>query len=587
MQRSATQSQVQTISNRLPVVTWGLVLLSVMLLIALARLQQLDPTVKREFEIRGESNNSSVRRVPAQRGIIYDRDGVPLAFNVLQYEIGISPNLVSDAERVAQELGVLLNMDELALYNRIVNPNNPQWELIERDVPASIGQAIDDKDMLGVVINPLSRRAYPQQELAGPLVGFVIEDNDNTRGALGIEAGYDDQLAGNPLDQTVSNIPFGTPQPDQFDTSISRGMNVVLTIDRDIQYWVEQELQEAVEEQNASGGTVIVMNPRNGDILAMASYPPFNPNNFSETPDLARIPAIMDTYEPGSTMKVLTIAAALDAEAITPQWTYNDAGRIEVGGRVTRNWDRNSYGTQDVTGLLVNSLNVGAVEVALALQPSAFYSAMNNFGLGKATGINLPGEQSGVMRVIGNQNWSEADFAANSYGQALTVTPIQMVTAFSAIANDGLMYQPRLVRQIIDGDEVINSEQTVLNRAISSESANTVTEMMVRVVEEGAPRARIEGYTIAGKTGTAQIGSALGYETGENSSITSFIGFFPADDPQVTVLVKLDRPDGYYGSSVAAPLFRDIAQRLILLMTIPNDETRRLLQAEGGVVNER
>ncbi len=577
--------QQEIINRRLPLVTSGLVLLSVLLLLALARLQQLSPSVRQEFEIRGSYNTQSTRRLPAVRGVIYDRDGMPLAFNRLQYEIGVSPNLVSDPARVAQQLGVILNLDEYAILQRISNTSS-QWELIARPVSAEVGQAVADEELLGVVINPLLSRAYPQGALAGQLIGFVIEDNDNTRGAMGIEASYNEQLAGRPLDRTVSTVPIDTPV--EVDSQGQRGMDIVLTIDRDVQYWVEMELQRAIEQQNASGGTIIVMNPRNGEVLAMASSPSFDPNDFAsvEDPNLLRTPSISEVYEPGSVLKVMTVAAALDIGVITPEWTYNDTGSITVGSITTENWDDRAYGVVDTTGLLVNSLNVGAATVSTTMGPEAFYSGLRRFGIGRQTGIDLEGEEAGIMRVPGDTGWSESDLASNSYGQAISVTPLQMITAFAAIANDGLMYQPHLARQYVNGDEVELVNPTVLGRAVSAETADIVTDILVQVVEQGDSAAIIPGYSIAGKTGTAEIPSPLGYERGPKSTIASFIGFFPADDPQVVVLVKLDRPDDYWGSQAAAPVFRNIAQRLILLLGIPTDEVRLSLEQQGGVLGQ-
>ncbi len=577
--------QQEIINRRLPLVTSGLVLMSVLLLLAMARLQQLSPAVRQEFEIRSSYNTQSVRRLPAVRGVIYDRDGVPLAFNLLQYEIGVSPNLVSDPARVAQQLGVILNLDEFAILQRISNTDS-QWELIARGVSAEVGQAIADEDLLGVVINPMLSRAYPQGTLGSQLIGFIFGDNDNTRGAMGIEASYNEQLAGRSLERTVSTVPIDTPV--EVDSQGQRGMDIVLTVDRDIQYWVELELQRAIEQENASGGTIIVMNPRNGEILAMASYPTFDPNNFGAVEDASLLgtPSISEVYEPGSVMKVMTVAAALDVGAITPEWTYNDTGSITVGSVTTQNWDRNAYGVVDTTGLLVESLNVGAATVSTTMGPEAFYSGLRRFGIGRQTGIDLEGEEQGIMRVPGDTGWSESDLASNSYGQAISVTPLQMITAFSAIANDGLMYQPHLARQYVNGDEIEFVNPTVLGRAISADTASIMTDILVQVVVQGDSAAAIPGYTIAGKTGTAEIPSPLGYEEGANSTIASFIGFFPADDPQVVVLVKLDRPDGYWGSATAAPVFRTVAQRLILLLGIPTDEVRLSLEQQGGVLNQ-
>lgn len=587
MMQGTANPQQQTINSRLSLVTGGLILFSIFLLLALVRLQQLSPAVRQELEIRSQNNTRSIKRLPAVRGVIYDRDGIPLAFNVLQYEIGVSPNLVTEPERIAQQLGVILNIDEFEVYNRIIQ--DVPWVQIARPVSAELGQQIDDLEEISIVIDPLSSRAYPQGELAGPIIGFTIESNDNnSRGVLGVESTYNNELAGRPTDQTVSTIPLDVPI--DYDSQNQRGRDVVLTVDRDIQYWMEYELARGIEQYDADGGVIIVMNPRNGAILAMAQNPSFDPNNFVQVEDnsILRNMAVSDVYEPGSVMKILTVASALDAGVITEDWTYNDTGSLEIGGIEHVNWDLRSHGVVDTSGLLVNSLNIGAATVALELEPEPFYRYFRRFGLGQLTNIDLPAEEVGIMRVPGDQGWNEADFASNSYGQAISVTPIQMVTAFSAIANDGLMYQPHVMHQIINGDEIRNA-QPVPSRVVSSETANIVTDMMVRVVNEGSTLAQVQGYTIAGKTGTAQISSPLGYEAGvEGATIASFIGFFPADAPQVVVYVRLDRPRvSRWGSQTAAPLFRDVAQRLALLLGIPNDNVRLTLQSQGGIVNQQ
>lgn len=578
--------QLQIINRRLPLITGGLVLFSIFLLLALVRLQQLSPAVRQELEIRSQNNTRSIKRLPAERGVVYDRDGIPLAFNILQYEVGVSPNLVTEPERIAQELGVILNIDEFEVYNRITQ--GVPWVQIARPVSANLGQQIIDLDEISIVINPLSRRAYPQGELAGPIIGFTIEGNDNNaRGAIGVEATYNNELAGRATDQTVSTIPLDVPV--DLENSSQRGRDVVLTIDRDVQYWMEYELAQGIERYDADSGIIIVLDPRDGAILAMAQNPSFDPNNFIqvENESALRNQAISDVYEPGSVMKVLTVASAIDAGAIDEDWTYNDEGSLTVGGVQHVNWDRNAYGLVDTSSLLINSLNIGAATVALELEPQPFYSYLRRFGLGRLSNVDLLGEEIGIMRIPGDTGWNEADFASNSYGQAISVTPIQMVTAFSAIANDGLMYQPHVMHQIVDGEEIRNA-QPVPSRVISSDTANIVTDMMVRVVNEGSTLAQVPGYTVAGKTGTAQIATPLGYEEGGvGATIASFIGFFPADDPQVVIYIRLDRPrTSQYGSQTAAPLFRTVAQRLALLLGIPDDNVRIALQSQGGVVNE-
>jgi cell division protein FtsI (penicillin-binding protein 3) len=568
-----------TLRRRLPVVVFLLLGFSVLLLYQLASFQWLSPEVSQELALRGEANYQSIRRLPAQRGLIYDRDGEALAINMLQYEIGASPNLITGPEELAIALGAILNVDELALKRRL--EARVPWVQIARPVSAEIGQQISDLDQFGITIAPIPRRFYPQGALAGQVIGFVIEDDQEARlkGAIGVEGFYDDVLSGQEQEEAVSNLPFGVPESQEANVG---GQDIVLTIDRDLQFWAESELLYAIDSTGSDAGTIIIMDPRNGDILAMTSYPLLDPNNFAmvEDPKLLRNPAISDIYEPGSVMKVLTVAAGLDTGAITPDWTYTDQGVREVGGISIYNWDRQAKGLVDTTQVLVQSLNIGATEIALAMGPDRFYGKLGEFGLGRRTGIPLLGEGSGTLKTPGTPDWTDSDLATNSFGQGISVTPLQMITAVAAIANDGLMYQPRVVRQLIEGGVVTESEPTLLGRPISAETANIVTDMLVRAVNEGATRAAVPGYLIAGKTGTAQIPSPIGYE--RDTSIVTFTGFFPADDPVAVVLIKLDRPDGYWGSEVAAPVFKRLAERLMLLMQIPTDDIRYALAAQGG-----
>ncbi len=586
--RRERNPQQDMINRRVPFVGGFLVFIAFALLVKISSYQWLPPNVEREFKLRGAQNVSSTRRLPAERGIIYDRGGQPLAFNTIQYEIGVSPNLITDSRKqtVATQLALILGMDEFDLYKKISSP--APWEQVARPVEAEVGQQIADEEIFGITMDSISKRFYPQGLLAGQLIGFVIEDADNTRGAMGVEDSYNAQLAGRVVSQEVINVPFQLPDDQQIKSQ--RGTDLVLTIDRDVQFWVEYELQKAVIDSKSSGGTIIVMDPRTGDILAMASTPLFDPNKFGDyKANELKNPAISNVYEPGSTFKVLTVAGALQSGDIAPDWTYNDQGLLTVGGIPIQNWDRKAHGVTDVSTALVQSLNVGMASISTQMGPEHFYSAIESFGIGQRTGIDLPGEEAGILRVPGDPDWSEANLATNSFGQAVSVTPLQMITAVSAIANDGLMMQPRIVRQIVNGETVTNAQPMAIGRPISAAVAKEVTNMMLRAVEEEGggtiPSAQVDGYTIAGKTGTAEIPSPTGYESG--SSIASFIGFFPADDPQVIILVKLDRPAEYWGSVVAAPVFKTLAERLVILLGIPTDDIRRQLQANGGRVNER
>ena len=443
---------------------------------------------------------------------------------------------------------------------------------------AETGQQVNKLDMLGITIEPRARRYYPQETMAAQVVGFVGGD---MQGYYGVEGFYEAQLAGREQEQTLSNIPFDVPQDRRED----RGSDIVLTLDREIQYLAESELQRAITLTDAARGNILIMDPRNGEILAMASLPSFDPNAWYEVRDdtLLQNPALNGLYEPGSLMQVLTLAIALERGVYQPGDTYFDRGYIEAGGVRVENWDRKAHGVVDLTSILVNSLNVGAATVSLETGPVAFYSSLRDFGISKPTGIDLQGELPGLMYTPGDEDYSDGLLLTNSFGQGIAVTPLQLLTAFSAIANDGLMMQPHVFHRMIDGAEVQDSAPSTLGRPISKVTAGQITEMMVAAVRNGmAERATLPGYSIAGMAGTAQVPTTLGYETG--TSVVSFVGFLPADDPQVSILIRLDHPSEYWGVAVAAPVFQRLVERLVILMNIPPDELRHELIAAGGAV---
>ena len=310
------------------------------------------------------------------------------------------------------------------------------------------------------------------------------------------------------------------------------GRSIVLTIDRDVQYMAEAELLRAIDDSGAESGAILIMDPRTGEILAMASYPSFDPNAYYEVVDAGVMvnPAISDQYEPGSVFKVVTMAAAIEEGVILPGSTYNDQASIECGGITVWNWDRASHGLIDMTQVLVQSLNVGTSTIVMEMGPTRFYRQVQAFGFGQQTLVDLQGEAGGILSVPGDANWQESQLCTNSFGQGLAVTPLQMLTAVNAIANDGLMMQPHVVYQVIDGENVYTTQPSPMGRPISAETAHLVRDMMVQVVDFGVTDAQVEGYSIAGKTGTAQIPVPGGYE--DDTSIVTFVGFFPADDPR-------------------------------------------------------
>jgi cell division protein FtsI/penicillin-binding protein 2 len=572
--------QQDTFNQRLPVVIVGLIAVSAVLLFRLVSIQVAqNPEVTAYLENLRDSGYRRNLQLAAARGGIYDRHGESLAVNTLEYRVGISPNLVSDPQRAAVQLAGILSIDERDLFTTL--EGDASWVQLAPRVSAEVGQRINALELgSAVTMEPVPRRSYPQGTLAAQIIGFVGAD---LRGYYGVEGYYQEALAGLQREREISNIPFELLSAD---LQADRGRNVILTIDRDVQFVAEDELLRAIQETGSTSGEILIMNPRNGEILAMASYPTFDPNAyFNADASVMRNPIISEQFEPGSVMKVITVAAALDTGAVTPDFTYNDQGVLNVGGIDIRNWDRQVAGTANVTRLLVESLNVGAATVGLRMGPTSYYTMMDAFNFGRLTGVDLEGEATGTMPSPGDEEWSEAMFATSTFGQGIAVTPLQMLTAVSAIANDGLMMQPHVVREIVDGDRVIASQPSALRRPISAATANTVTEMMVAVVRDGLDgAASIPGYTIAGKTGTAQIPTPGGYDPA--GSIASFIGFFPADDPQIAILIKLDRPREYWGSVTAAPVFRRLSERLVILLEIPPDDIRYALAAQGGSVND-
>jgi cell division protein FtsI/penicillin-binding protein 2 len=577
MQQTLTQQE--TLNRRLPIVIGGLLIASAYLLLQLVYFQELPASVVTELNLLRDASYIRSLTVAAGRGLIYDRHGEPLAVNTLEYRIGISPNLVVEPRRVATQLASILGLDEFETYEKITS--DEVWVQLAGPVDAEIGQQIEALDLGAMVtIERIPRRSYPQGTLASQVIGFVGGD---LQGYYGIEGYYQDQLAGQVREEQISNIPFDLPQDQEAD----HGTDILLTIDRDVQFVAESELLRAIAETGATEGTILVMNPRNGDIVAMANYPAFDPNAYFDVPDASILlnPAIGEQYEPGSVMKVVTMASALELGIVNPQDTYNDTGRIEVGGVVVENWDRAAHGTLDMTQILVQSLNVGAATVSLRMGPDNFYTKMRDFGFGRLSGVDLQGEQAGAMSIPGDPDWSESELGTNSFGQGIAVTPLQMLTAMNAIANDGLMMQPRVVYQLVDGNQVVTAQQSALGRPISARTADIVTNMMVATVRDGVDRASVAGYTVAGKSGTAEIPTPIGYEN--NAWIMTFVGFLPADDPQVSILIKLDRPtSGRWASQVVAPIFSRLSERLVILLEIPPDDIRHALTSEGGAVND-
>ncbi|GAB4434313.1 MAG: penicillin-binding protein 2 [Anaerolineae bacterium] len=573
---------IETIDRRLSVITGLLVLISVLLVARLVSFQlQLPPEVRDYFERMKNSSYYSAHYEPPERGEIYDRNGQLLATNSVAYKVSIDVPLVRDPEHVLVTIAALTGRDPVALWEQWLaateGDNKRLWYPLAGTVTEEVGRRIQAQGLLGVQLEPIATRYYPQGAVGGPLLGFV---NAEGQGYYGVEGYYQSKLAGRVEDSTslASNIPFDA----RFQPPPRPGADLVLTIDRDVQFLAEQTLAQGVETYQADGGIIIVMDPHDGAILAMASTPGYDPNRYEDYTAKERInPAVSSMYEPGSVFKILTMACALESGVVTPNSVYNDEGIIEVGGREIYNWDRRAYGQQTMTQLLVRSLNVGAAMLSTTLGPSRFYACLEGFGIGTPTGIDLQGEATGLLKEPGDSDWAESDLGTNSFGQGVGVTPLQMITAASAIANHGLLVRPHVIYQQIDGSDVFTAQPQYLGRPISESTARTVTDMMIDVIQYGAEKALVPGYTVAGKTGTAEIPSPAGYI--DEETITSLIAFLPAADPQVIVLVRLDRPrTSRWGTQTAAPLFSQFAQRLVVLLEIPPDNVRQSIAASIG-----
>lgn len=502
-----------------------------------------------------------------ERGIIYDRNGAVLAANSADYQIGVSPNLVTGAEDLATQLAVILEKPRFEIMDAF--QSRRPFVMLAGRVSAEVADRVRELQEThgGLQIDPLPRRFYPQGELLCHTLGYVDFDGN---GGAGVEGYYQTDLAGEAASAVINISPLHVQQ-----SVIAReGADLVLTIDRSLQYLAETHLRQAIADYAAVGGNIIIMEPSTGAILAMATDPCYDPELFYQAPE-GRLfnPMVSSQYEPGSVMKLITMAAALDAGVVTPQSTYYDSGELWAGGHRTVNWDRAAHGTVDMTTLLSRSLNVGAATLATWMGPDTYYDYMRRFNFGSPTGIDIMSEAGGLMPLPGDPLWTESFIATNSYGQSLAVTPLQMISAISALANGGEIMQPYVVQEIRTENGTFQHTPSVSSWPISAETARMVTEMAVTAVAREVPDALVPGYTIAGKTSTAQIAENGVYL--RDATNASFVGWLPADKPEVIVLINLNRPQvSPWGSTTAAPAFGKLAKELVVLLDIPPDSVR-------------
>jgi cell division protein FtsI (penicillin-binding protein 3) len=543
-----------------------LCVLSLSLGVIFVRLTVLQVSQAAAFRDRAEQQRVRTVELPAQRGQILDRSGEQLALSLPARDVYADPRYVTDPTGTASRLAPVLGVKADVLYRELTTDTT--FVFLARQVDLEVADQAARLDLPGIGFLPVSKRYYPANALAGQVLGFVDVDG---KGIAGLELQYQGILAGRSGERTQELDPYGQPIVGGVDVEVPPvpGSSLETTIDRDIQFQAQAALRDAVESQHARGGTVIVMDPHTGDVLAMVSYPWFDPNRFAEAdPAAYRNRAITDMFEPGSTNKVITAAAAVQEHAIALDRRLSVPWTMPVGEFTIH--DSHPHGIMQMTlgDIIAESSNIGAVMVANRVGAGDMATYLGRFGLGSPTGIGFPGEASGLTLPL--HEWTATTLATAAYGQGLAATPLQMLSVYAAIANDGKWVRPRLVRATIDPDGTRHAAAaSPTRRVISPASAEMVSRMLCYAVEYGTGTyAQIGGYQVAGKTGTARIPlkDRPGYLEGQY--MASFIGFLPAGDPEVVIAAILDRPAAGYGGLAAAPLFQRVARAAIARLGI-------------------
>ena len=508
--------------------------------------------------------------ITPKRGTIFDRNMRPLAMSVPVQSAFAVPSEVKDTDLAARLLAGALGMPADEIRGKLESSASFVW-LKRKLVPAK-SEAVQSLNLKGIYLQEENQRYYPKRELAAHVLGFVDVDE---KGLGGIEYEYDD-LIRSKAEKIVVMADAKQRWFDGGEVQRDRGVNVVLTIDEKIQYIAERELAAAIAKFRAPAGSVVVQDPNSGAILAMANWPKFNPNAVVDVPTETRMNrAISAIYEPGSTFKLVTLAAAFDQGLIRADEVFDcQNGSITVAGHLIH--DHKKYGMLTVADILANSSDVGAIKIALRLGPPRFYDYIRGFGFGTPSGVDLPGESRGLVYRL--EHWGSFSIASVSMGQEVGVTPLQMITAVSAVANGGYLYKPHVVQEMRRGEQFVAlpvpSMMMEPKRVIRPETAATLRRLMEGVILHGTGKnARLEGWTAAGKTGTAQKIDPNTKRYSRTDVIASFTGFAPINNPAVTILVSIDSPAGYPhdGATVSAPVFKRIAEQVLPHLDVPRD----------------
>jgi len=553
--------------QRNPRLRWLIVLSLAIVWIAviLARLSYLQLFSYSEYLAKAQRQQRRIFEISPMRGTIYDRKDRELAVSLPMDSVFADPAEITDVGMLARLLSRVLDIPAEEIAAKIEQAHTPVR--LARKVPPETVQRIEDMNLKGVFFQKENRRVYPQRELAASVLGYVDVDE---KGNGGIEYSLDKQILGRPGKMMV--LADGRRQwYDRNEAAPAPGASVTLTIDETIQYIAEKELASAIQTTHAKAGTVIVQDPTSGELLAVANWPTFDPNDPGRYPDEDRIDrAVASAYEPGSTFKVITLTGAIENGVATPDERIDcQMGQILIGGRVIHDWKK--FGILSVRQILANSSDVGAIKLALRLGGPQFYQTARAFGIGQSTGIELPGENRGLLRPL--ENWSANSIGSLAMGQEVSVTPLQVVSAISAVANGGTLYPPRVVREIRGGKPGALRPLTEPRQATDARTAATMRDLMQGVMLEGTGKhVQLDGYTSGGKSGTAQkVDPATGrYSRTQYNS--SFVGFAPVNNPAITILAVLDSPVGpHHGGEVGGPVFKRVAEQALAYLGVPHD----------------
>lgn len=522
------------------------------------------------------------RAVPARRGTIYDSTGQVLASTMPADRLEVDLSEIADDVELARALAAPLAMSPQDILMRVTNARKAGsvWITLKRyltptqsDQVRALNLRCKDPDARCVFLTPEPRRVYPNGDFASQLLGFANWDLD---GAYGVERAYNREIGGKPgyaraeVDVNGHIIAIGQ---NQLDPPVD-GYDATLTINAAVQRQVEQQLEAAIKGQSASGGTAIVMDARTGAIIALANRPSFDPNTFEQFDiGLFNNPAVSQLYEPGSTFKVLTMAIGLETGAVNPGAVFHEpkSGYIMIDKYKITNANGATYGKETMSEVLQHSSNLGSAYIANQIGADAFYAKLREFGIGQGTGIDLPGEEKGLVNWPDAPDWRPINLTTNAFGQGISITPIQMVTAVSAVVNGGKLMRPYVVQELRrDGQVVRRTEPQVVRQVISPRVSRQVTGMMTEVVDNISYQyVGVPGYAIGSKSGTAQIPAANGGYEGDDVTIGSMIGIGPSEDPRFVVMVKIDRPKkDPWGSHIAGPPTREILRHLFTLYSI-------------------